>query len=58
MTADGNKEILLGFDDGTIQVYSIDPEDYQLIPPRLLFSQVILCLYWNSFQSSQYLSIR
>jgi hypothetical protein len=40
LTADGNKEIIVGFDDGTIHVYSIDHEDYQIVPPRLLFSQV------------------
>ncbi|XP_035704623.1 Bardet-Biedl syndrome 7 protein homolog [Folsomia candida] len=39
VTANGGKELLVGFDDGTVQVYGIDGDDYQLVPPRLLFSQ-------------------
>lgn len=40
LTGDGTKELLVGFDDGSVHVYALDLEDYQMIPPRLLFSQV------------------
>jgi Bardet-Biedl syndrome 7 protein len=39
LTADGNKEIILGFDDGTVQVYAIDSVEYHTDTPRLIFSQ-------------------
>jgi Bardet-Biedl syndrome 7 protein len=39
LTSDGNKELVVGFDDGSIHVYAVDQEDYQIIPPRLLNSQ-------------------
>ncbi|ODM95967.1 Bardet-Biedl syndrome 7 protein [Orchesella cincta] len=38
LTSDGNKELITGFDDGTIHVYAIDPENYQSVSPRLIFS--------------------
>ena len=40
ITLDGTKEIILGFDDGTVQVYAIDPDNYQDSLPRLILSQV------------------
>lgn len=40
LTSDGSKELIIGFDDGTVQVYAFDQERYALINPRMLFSQV------------------
>lgn len=40
LTSDGNKELIVGFDDGTIHVYAIDPENYQTTSPRLIYSHV------------------
>lgn len=40
LTSDGNKELIVGFDDGTVHVYAIDPESYQSTSPRLIYSHV------------------
>lgn len=39
LTGDGNKEIIVGFDDGTIQVYAINSTNYHTDAPRLISSQ-------------------
>lgn len=40
LNGDGVRELIVGFDDGTAQIYQMDPEEYLMLPPRLLFSQV------------------
>lgn len=54
VTANGGKELLVGFDDGTVQVYGIDGDDYQLVPPRLLFSQVICAYLHMKYEKFEY----
>jgi len=39
VTADGNKELILGFDDGTVQVYILDQSEYHSVLPFLIFNQ-------------------
>ena len=43
LTSDGNKELVIGFDDGTIHVYAFDRDSYQTILPRLIFTCVSYC---------------
>lgn len=40
LTSDGNKELIVGFDDGTVHVYAIDPENHLTTSPRLIYSHV------------------
>ncbi|CAG7829503.1 unnamed protein product [Allacma fusca] len=38
LSSDGNKELIVGFDDGTVQVYALDRDSYQTMLPRMLFT--------------------